>query len=301
MKKLCVLLLLFGCAKHEAAPPPPPQTTTTAATTTAEAKPSVPPQPTVTLAAGAPIPATGVALWLRADDAQPGKLLSWTNPLVANVTATAVHNDKPPAVTANALNGHAVVTFDGTDQQLMSSIDLRPGAMPDATVISVLRSRTADPAPLRKLYGDDNGGYDRAVGLDNRGNGKNFTLFNGSDVVGYFQLEAEKAYVLTDQYSAKEFSGWVNGVPQLAAVKCDWNPEEALPKMYIGGSGTSYEEYWKGDLAEIIVYARHLTDAERMQVEDYLAAKYGVTITRPAPSAAPASQTTTAATTGTHG
>ena len=297
MKKLltlCALVLAFGCKKHEEAPPPPPPepVTTTAAATP---KATVQPKPGMTLAAGAPIPGSGVLLWLRADDAQPGNLTSWSNPLVPGVTATAVHNDKPPVVTANALNGHAVVTFDGTDQQLMSSIDLRPAAMPDGTVISVFRSRTADPAPLRKLYGDDNGGYDRAVGLDNRGSGKNFTLFTGGGVAGYFQAEAEKTYVLVDQYSPAEFSGWVNGVSALANEKCSWDPEQALPNMYLGGSGTSYEEFWKGDLAEIIVYARHLTDAERMQVEDYLASKYGVTITRAAaPSAAPPSPTTTA-------
>ena len=292
MKKLCLLLLLFGCAKHEAAPPPPP-TTTTAATTSVPAstpKPAVQPQPGITLAAGAPIPANGVLLWLRADDAQPGKLASWQNALVPNVTATPVHADAPPSVAANAINGHAAVTFDGTDQQLMTSIDIGPVRMPDGTVITVFRSRTPETL-LRKLYGDDNGGYDRAVGLDNRGDGKNFTLFNGSDVAGYFQLEAEKTYVLVDQYSPKEFSGWVNGNPALSQAKCDWAPE-ALPNMYLGGSGTSYGEYWKGDIAEVIVYARHLSDAERMQVEDYLAAKYGVTITRAASPAPPSPKTT---------
>lgn len=281
MKKLCLLLLILGCAKHEAAPPPPPQpATTTTAAATPVATSTIQPQKGVTLAAGAPIPAGGVLLWLRAEDAQAGKVTSWTNPLVPNVTATPVQADKPPVVTANAINGHPVVTFDGTDQQLTANVDLRPAALPDGTVISVFRSRTADPSPLRKLYGDDNGGYDRAVGLDNRGEGKNFTLFTGSDDTGYFQLEAEKTYVLVDQYSPKEFSGWVNGVPTLTSTKCSWDPENALPNMYLGGSGTSYEEYWKGDLAEIIVYARHLTDAERTQVEDYLAKKYGVTITR---------------------
>ena len=289
---LCALLLFAGCPKRESAPPAPPPTTTTApAPAPVAATPIVQPQPGITLAAGAPIPATGVLLWLRADDAQPGKLASWQNPLVPSAKATAVHADKPPSVTANAINGHAVVTFDGTDQQLMSSIDIRPTAMPDGTVITVFRSRTADPAPLRKLYGDDNGGYDRAVGLDNRAPGKNFTLFNGSEVIGYFQPEAEKTYVLVDQYSPKEFSGWVNGTPALTNQKCDWSPD-ALPNMYIGGTGTDYSEYWNGDVAEIIVYARHLSDAERTQVEDYLAAKYGVTITRGA-SPAPASPKTT--------
>jgi hypothetical protein len=69
----------------------------------------------------------------------------------------------------------------------------------------------------------------------------------------------------------------------LDKVAAAWgaNPEDALPNLYIGGTGTSYHEPWQGDLAELIVYARILSDQERMQVEDYLAKKYGITIARP--------------------
>src|SRR5205085_5694998 len=79
-------------------PPPPtlfPYTTLFRSATKTEAAAPAPqpapatPQPTVTLAAGAPIPAQGVALWLAADDAQPGKLASWSNGAVAGMTAKA--------------------------------------------------------------------------------------------------------------------------------------------------------------------------------------------------------------------
>ena len=73
-----------------------------------------------------------------------------------------------------------------------------------------------------------------------------------------------------------------NGKKMLDKVAATWgaNPEDALPNLYIGGTGTSYHEPWQGDLAEIIVYARMLSDQERMQVEDYLAKKYGVALAR---------------------
>ena len=47
-------------------------------------------------------------------------------------------------------------------------------------------------------------------------------------------------------------------------------PEDAVIK----------ETLIQGDLAEIIVYARVLTDEERMRAEDYLAQKYGLTLAR---------------------
>jgi hypothetical protein len=281
---LATLLVVFGCAKEKTAEAPP-ATTTTAETTTTAAEtqpPPAAPQTAITLPAGAPIPATGVLLWLSADDAvaKDGKLQAWQNAGVPNVTAKALHDDRLPAVVPNAINGHAAVRFDGTDQQLMTNISIAPARMPEGTVVSVFRSATSDASPLRKLYGDDNGGYDRAAGLDDRASGKNYTVFTGNGVEGYFQLVANTTYVLVDEYSPNEFSGWVNGAPAITKAAAAWGatPDDALPNLYLGGTGTVYGEFWNGDLAEIIVYARKLSDAERAQVVDYLAKKYGVTL-----------------------
>lgn len=280
-----LVLLFLGCAKEESVEPSA-EVATTETQTTAQSTSAPPPtqvQKTFTLPAGAPIPAEGVLLWLSGDDAaagsRDGKVQKWENALAGNATATAVAPDKLPAVVANALNGHAVVRFDGTDQTLMSSVDIRPSGMPVGTVITVFNSTTGDPSPLRKLYGNDNGGYDRAVGLDDRAAGTSYTVFTGTFVAGYFQLAPNTTYVVVDEYSPKEFSGWVNGAATLTRIVTDWQ-DDSLPNMYIGGTGTVYSEYWSGDLAEVIVYARKLSDAERTQVEDYLAQKYGVALAR---------------------
>ncbi len=280
MKKMFVFLALLlaavSCKKTEAPPPQPsPAATETHATTTTAA-----PQPaaTATLPSGSPIPSEGIALWLVADDAKPGKLASWSNAAVANFTATADKPELEPEVVANALNGHAVVRFDGDKTMMKTSVDISPAAMPEATVIAVFNSKTDAKQPLRKLYGDDNGGYDRAAGLDGRGRDKNYTVFTGKGVEGYFMLKAGETYLTVDQYGKSDFSGWVNGTAALTKVPADWS--KALPNLYLGNTGTSFHEMWQGDLAEIIVYARVLTDQERTQVEDYLAKKYGVTITR---------------------
>jgi len=280
-----LLTLAIGCAKKESTEPPPPAAGTVATETQAAA--TAPPPPAVeavTLPAGSPIPAAGVLLWLNADDAlasaKDGKVLSWQNAAVPNAIAkTAREESKPPAAVANALNGHAVVRFDGTDQMLVTTADIRPTTMPEGTVIAVFSSATADASPLRKLYGDDDGSYDRAVGLDDRGQGTNYTAFIGNGVAPYFPLAANTPYITVDEFSPKEFNGWMNGKAVASKVEANWG-DDALPNMYLGGTGTVYTEYWSGDLAEIIVYARKLTDAERTQIEDYLAKKYGVTVNR---------------------
>ena len=284
-KKLIVLALCLAaavaCKKKEEAPPPaaPAQTETHAP---APAPQPATPQPTVTLAAGAPIPAQGVALWLAADDAQPGKLASWTNSAVAGVTATASKAEEQPEVVANAINGHKVVRFDGENNILMTNVDISPARMPEATIFAVFNSKTDAKSPLRKLYGDDNGDYDRAAGLDDRGESHNYTVFTGNAVTGYFDIKPNETTITADVFSSNDFTGYVNGKKMLDKVAAAWgaDPDDALPNLYLGSTGTSYHEPWQGDLAEIIVYGRMLNDQERMQVEDYLAKKYGVTLTR---------------------
>jgi hypothetical protein len=279
---LC-LLALAACKKKEV-PAPAADTATTSSLAPAPQPEPAPktatPQPTVTLAAGAPIPAQGVALWLAADDAQPGKLASWTNSAVAGVTATASKPEEQPEVMV--LKPHNVVRFDGEQNMLMTNVDISPARMPEATIFAVFNSKTDAKTPLRKLYGDDNGGYDRAAGLDDRAENHNYTVFTGNGVNGYFDIKPNENTITSDVFSSNEFNGWVNGKKMADKVAAAWgaNPDDALPNLYLGGTGTSYHEPWQGDLAEIIVYGRVLSDQERMQVEDYLAKKYGVTLAR---------------------
>lgn len=293
MRKIVAVLLVTGlalasCRKKEEVAAPQPPTPTPAATTSSAVPAPAPkgptPVPNVPFAAAAPIPGNGLALWLTGDDAMKsavgGKLASWTNPLVPNISASAGDKNAQPSVAANAINGHAAVRFDGEANMLMTNIDISPASWPDVTVITVFSSSTDAPSPLRSVYGDDNGDYDRSAGLDDRsGDSKNYVIFAGDrGVAGYFVLKANQAYLSTDQYTATEFNGWIDGKPTLTKFESHWG--EALPNMYIGGTGTSFSQFWKGDIAEMIVYARVLTDAERMQVEDYLAKKYGVTVAR---------------------
>lgn len=257
---ICLLAVAACRKKEEPAPAPAAQTATH--TTAAPPMVTIPPQ--------------GLALWLIADYAQPGKLASWTS-FVDGVTATAPNPEEWPDVVPNALNGHNVVRFDGQQNMLMTNIDIGVERMPEATIFAVFNSKTDAKEPLRKLYGNDNGGYDRAAGLDGRSE-KNYNVFTGNGVTGYFDLKANENYVTADVYGSKDFTGFVNGKKVVDKTAAAWG--DALPNLYIGNTGTVYQEHWQGDLAEIVVYARLLTDQERMQVEDYLGKKYGVTIAR---------------------
>ena len=97
-----------------------------------------------------------------------------------------------------------------------------------------------------------------------------------SGVAPYFALQPNRFYVTVDQYAPNQFDGWVNGRATATKVEASW--DSALPHLFIGSSGTSFNENWSGDLAEIIVYARTLTDAERATVVAYLTHKYALNL-----------------------
>src|SRR5580765_2217046 len=214
MKRTIVALsaalpLLFACQeKQDAAAPPPPVTTssaapalaTTATTTTAPATGTV---PDVT-AANASVPVQGLELWLRGDygvtAGASGKVTSWAvegSPL----TAAPAQPAEQPTLVASAINGKPAVRFDGDQNMLEVPMSIDPKVSPQLTVISVWSSATAERSPLRKLYGADNGGYDRAAGIDDRSEGSNYTVFGGSaGVVGSFTFTANTPNLTVESY-----------------------------------------------------------------------------------------------------
>lgn len=286
MKRIAILLLLAAaCHKAEtpattssAPPPPAPETTTTAP----PAAKYVPP-PDVSVAT-APVPTSGLSLWLRADSGvtagADGKVSVWAvegSPVKAEAKDAA----QQPTLAQNAIGGKPAIHFDGGTQMLEANINIDPAASPELTVISVFTSETDASTPLRKLYGADDGGYDRAAGLDDRAEGMSYTVFGGGGgVVGIMKLAANTPYLTVDSYDQpkKKLNVWVNGAPAKQDVDVDHGA--GLDKFYIGGTGTVYHEPWFGNVAEMLVYHRVLTDDERKKIEDYLAAKYGLKLTR---------------------
>lgn len=230
----------------------------------------------------AEVPRAGVALWLIADEAQPSpgttKIDFWQNAELPGVRASAVKIAAQPELVRNAVNDHAVLRFDG-DDMLMTNVPFGRGKMAAATVFTVFSSATNATVPYRKLYGCDDGGFDPAVGLDNRSPTANYVVFTGGGVHPYFTLSANRYTLTTDHFQWTQFTGYVDGKLVVNAVPTS-HDTQTLPNLYIGGTGLVWVEPWLGDIAEMIVYSRSLDDAERRKVEDYLASKYRLTLSR---------------------
>lgn len=285
---LFALTLVFACKKAEqpdavtAAPATTSSAAPPAAATTTTAPPATSTVPDVNVAS-APVPTQGLELWLRGDygvtaDAS-GKVTSWAvegSPLKATAAGA-----ESPSLVASAINGKPAVRFDGDQNMLEVPMSIDAAVSPQLTVISVWSSATAATAPLRKLYGADNGGYDRAAGIDNRAEGSNYTVFAGDhDVFGVFTFKENTPNLTVESYdqTQKKLNTWANGAA--AKLNADAEYNQMLDHFFIGNTGRVYHEMWQGDVAEMLVYKRTLTDDERKKVEDYLAAKYGLKLAR---------------------
>jgi len=289
MKKAVVLIALVfaltACTKEApstdtAAPAATATTTETATTPTVET-------PAPVAVSEASIPAEGLAMWLRADAgvtaAPDGAVSAWTSS--NGVAAKQEDANAQPKLVPSSIGGKPAIRFDGNDSLLETNLDINPAVIPNLTVISVFDSRTAEADPLRKLYGADDGGFDRAAGLDSRAGTTNYGIFGGDGVIAYFSLEKDKPTITVDSWTPKTFDGWVNGKHALSQVAV--SNEQGLPHMFIGGTGTSFHEPWMGDVAEMLVYTRTLTDQERTEIEDTLAKKYSIAVDHtPAPTTA---------------
>jgi hypothetical protein len=221
-------------------------------------------------------------LWLPADKlsgAAGSRVASW--PAQAGPHAAQQRPARQPMLAE--FRGRAAVHFDGINDVLEADLNIGPSAHPNLTIVTLFSSDVDAMTPLRKLYGADDGGFDRAVGLDDRAeNGRNYTVFGGDSVgdVGYFDLNAEAEYLTVDQFGVDAFNGWVNG--QYVLQNQPTSHGDGLPTFFIGGTGTVFSEPWKGTIAELLVFDGLLSDSQREALEDFLGRKYSFAIDRPA-------------------
>ena len=238
---------------------------------------------------------SGLQLWLDASDPNGNATLpangttisSWKDKS-GNARHTSLLNAgsgfTSPAYYGNQINGMGVIRFTRTTGTVgsaySSAMDIRAVTSPEITLFTVYKqgTRSGDQA----IWGCDNGGWDRFFfssrlstpdnGSVSFGNVSPFTV----DITGAGELGVVKC--LTAVYSK---AGGVNGSAiylngQLVAPFTDQTTvgTDALAAVRIGLDGD--DNFYNGDIAEMIIYNRKLTACEITQVNRYLNIKYGV-------------------------
>lgn len=194
-----------------------------------------------------------------------GGTTTWADQSGRGNNATQTSSSAAPTLTAGALNGKPVVHFSGS--QFFSLTNLQAGASA-GEIIAVLRTSSVTVnTGLWKFGGDANGDfYTGASGApsDDFGSAARY-------------LEAAPVQNLT-QYNIYEVSGtatgWesmIDGIP-LTTSPANTFGASTPPLIGLNSSGS----YFNGDIAEVLIFNRALSDTERDAARAYLGAKYAL-------------------------
>ncbi|WP_334318986.1 fibronectin type III domain-containing protein [Termitidicoccus mucosus] len=237
---------------------------------------------------------SNLRLWLKADAGVvtdgAGKVSQWTDQSGRNNHASQNTADaRPQPVAAATPGGVPAVRFDGTDSHLsFGNLYTIPSGSPSAEVFVVLRAQQGGTAGRYAFALSHHGGlkYPASDGVlsDDFGrlvNPVSLAVPNGVDLSGWHIYNAANGGASRD---------WVARLDGAIIGRADSNGNPYwYPWSYLGRGAAYSNSFWAGDIAEVLVYDRALSQEEREQTEYYLRSRHG--FGQPAVPATPAAPT----------
>jgi hypothetical protein len=225
-------------------------------------------------------PEVGLQGWYRANGnvtVDGSNLVSqWDDASNSARNATQGTSTLQPVLVPGALNGQPVIRFDGTDDILPLPDATLPTGNSSYTVFCVVKAGVLDANHHGFLSGgtQNNGEFN---GFRFEGSPATNTILNtwwGNDLLSdENEVLANTPYCVDftyDSSSGRVIRKFGSSVATNASTTRNGTAENNL----IGK--TCCSEFWDGDIAEIIIYSRALTSAERTSIEGYLSAKYNI-------------------------
>ncbi len=235
-------------------------------------------------------PSAGLVLWLRSDagiTATDGKVSDWVDQSGANFTVSQTNPFYRPGYVENAVNGRPVVRFAGSNIVLSST----SGVLTGNTAFTAFAAFREDTLSANYNYqfiwwlglDNSNAGYGQWLSLASKircGWGNWSAYLSPTDAV-----TADTWYRVASKFSGGSTGTqdlWVNG----AWIARNTKPGSNLGSGFAVGNYASSASYqgFIGDIAEILIYSRSLSDTDIVAVDTYLASHWTpappITITR---------------------
>ena len=229
------------------------------------------------------IPTGDLNLWLKSD---AGATLSgssvsrWANQAGSGSDAEQTVAANQPELVANAINGLAAVNFDGTDDFLAFTLPINGLTGMTIFLVTAATQDVEPPFPYCQnaaIFWNESGSWGtvHVTPLQQNvwirfGTGKTQTL------PVKFDFPAAKA----DEFTIT--TAMMDGAQDYLYIDGELVLENTKPNGELGsnrdianiGRGYNDDTYFPGMVAEVLVYTRTLSDAERQEVEAYLNSKY---------------------------
>ncbi|HEY5791937.1 MAG TPA: chitobiase/beta-hexosaminidase C-terminal domain-containing protein, partial [Chthoniobacterales bacterium] len=235
------------------------------------------------LATNPPVPAPGLDLWLKADAGVTkdvdGKVSVWADQTANGNHASQASAGSQPVWVDEALGGKPVLSFGGTIQS-MSVANAHNFDLAAPTIYVV--GKATSGSYLAKNQANYVDGRRRKLQL------KSDCFASGPDyaTISYTAISQNYHILGVEGISNTSQKIFVDGVENASTQTLDFTSYNEAG-LLIGAAFSSGAEPLNGQIAEILVYDRILTESERLQVEVYLSQKYSLWLNVPAPSVSP--------------
>ncbi len=230
------------------------------------------PSTVTTPAAVADLPQNGLALWLRSTVGTEGSgaLSTWVDQSGNGNNATPVNPATPPLVVENQANGLPVVRFNGPN-----ALNLPQNMLQSAQagqIIAIVKIPNV-PNESNTLW---NFGTGNGTSYNSYGGSAHFDDFGSSDTSAVQENPNEIAQYYVYDASIDTSGNFIyrfNGSPEWTRPLAPGVTLGFQQYPDIGGYGGGS---LMGDIAEIVIYNRVLSDSELATVYGYLGNKYGL-------------------------
>ncbi|MBN2621060.1 LamG domain-containing protein [candidate division WOR-3 bacterium] len=166
--------------------------------------------------------------------------------------------DGPVLATDRFGNANSAYQFDGENDFIAIPININPEKMPVVTLVAW--ANASESSPIRQVVSHDNGGFDRSIGIDDRGGGHGWSVFCGSgEVLGFYPVTEGKWVFIAAVYNQNEST--VKFYVNDAVFETTGSCETGHDTTYIG-MNPSYGEFFAGMIDDVRIYDRVLTQEE---------------------------------------
>lgn len=240
------------------------------------------------LAAGPAGVETNLELWLSAnsgtkdsggDNASNSEaVVTWEDQSTANRDATKI-DSTGATLNTTGLNYNPTLVFSGSNNYSASDTGLASGSNDRAIFIV---ASLDDIGSWRYVFGLGTFGSSRAFDFGNRsGTGSVFiTTHSGQTAETGSWQPTGSARLAYGSVSSNQIFLSINGA---ALVSGSSGINTILDGTLNIGSNSRGDEYWDGNISEVIFYNRSLTSTEQQRIYSYLALKYGFSLDQTTP------------------
>lgn len=225
---------------------------------------------------------SGLYAWFDGSDngtisvTQDTKVQSWVDKTGKNFIALQADTSKMPSLVSNGLNSHTTVSFDGTNDYLSMGTNFK--FTDSVTIYVVAKFDETGEASGQTLVGNNQFSISKSGSSNNNKLEAKVRFSNDSTTSQVSEKEPDTGYTIFgatfDGSTLKLLDGGTEKRSTFGTNAISANQGTAA----IGaGSGLTIEtSYFNGDIAEILIFNRQLTEPERKRLEKHLNAKWKV-------------------------